>query len=446
MQTVVVVIVVVLTVCLGSAGLFLFSLYFLLAIFAYRKIRLRGYFPIAAAMLVLSVYIAALLALISTILLLPRPNNFWQTLGEILICMGVTFAVPALGCAVLVRKLPKRDPRVFGPRVSRFPFVSLGYLVIAGTIVGVVALIIINPAKALTSDNLNNLTTLLFLFVGGGAILVGTGKRIRNPVTIEGLTKSDARLPVLFLRPFAAESNAFVKGPASEYKKYLTAVKSWGTKEDEDFPVSISFEEYLGSTFQARVGPFVALGNPQDYLPPEGAVRTYADDEGWYEYFQRLAGRACMVMPVSNSDNLQRELTFIRREGLQRRLFILTDLIEVPRGFFAWLFKPFPWIFLQLLGPPRTDEKASWRRLAEKGGNLGFDFGDDPGRGGVITFDLDGKAKILVRGAKTPAEFIEPIREYLVGTLGMDLGEVSAKNEGPQVVALQRGDSALNRV
>jgi hypothetical protein len=53
-------------------------------------------------------------------------------------------------------------------------------------------------------------------------------------------------------------------------------------------------------------------------LPSWGgaAVRTYADDEGWYEYFERLAGMAgCIVMLVWQSDNLQQELTFIRREG-----------------------------------------------------------------------------------------------------------------------------------
>jgi hypothetical protein len=235
-------------------------------------------------------------------------------------------------------------------------------------------------------------------------------------------------------------SNTFVKGPVSEYSKYLTDAKRWlATTSEENIPeVSVSFEEYLGATFRERIGPFVALGNPEDYLPHEGAVVTYANNEGWYEYFERLAERAaCMVMPVSNSDNLKRELSFIRREGLQRRLFIMTNLWEVPRGivrFYAWLFKPYPWIFLQLYGPPRIDEKATWEGLAENVGKLGFDLGDDPGRGGVVTFDLDGKAMVLVRGAKTPSEFVEPVREYLVGTLGMDLGEVSVKNEA-QLVA-----------
>src|SRR5262249_49582762 len=147
--------------------------------------------------LVLGVCVATALALTDTIVLLPSPNSFWQTLGEILICLVVTFVLLAFGCAVLARKLPKRQLRVFGPRVSRFPFVSLGYLIIAGTIVGAAAPIIVSPEKVGKAGD--SLATLSSLFVVGGIILVGTGKRIRKQVTIEDLTKSDARLPVLFL-------------------------------------------------------------------------------------------------------------------------------------------------------------------------------------------------------------------------------------------------------
>jgi hypothetical protein len=33
----------------------------------------------------------------------------------------------------------------------------------------------------------------------------------------------------------------------------------------------------------------------------------------------------------------------------------------------------------------------------------------------------------LVKGTKTPSEFVEPIREYLVTTLGLDLGEAGGR-------------------
>jgi hypothetical protein len=227
-------------------------------------------------------------------------------------------------------------------------------------------------------------------------------KQLGNQKTIEDELKLDARPSVVFLRPFAAEDLTFVEP-------------------------KVTFEQYLGAAIRERIGPLVALGNPEDYLPRPGAIRTYADDEDWYEYFERLASQAaCIVMMAANSDNLQRELTFVRREGLQHRLFIFTDLYGAPHGFYYTASKPIIWLLLQLYGPPRVDEKATWEQLAQSVKTLGFDLGDDPGRGAVVTFDPEGRASVLVKGAETPSEFVEPIREYLV-----DLDEVAAKAEGP---------------
>jgi TPR repeat protein len=151
----------------------------------------------------------------------------------------------------------------------------------------------------------------------------------------------------------------------------------------------------------------VALGSPEDYLPPlDGdAVRTYADDESWYEYFERIAGRAvCIVMLVSHSDNLQQELTFIRRAGLQRRLFIFTNLLEEIKSPFAPLFRGLRLAAPIVSRPPAGigGGLATWEHFAENLGKLGFDLGDNPGRGAVVTFDSGGKAMVLVRGAETP--------------------------------------------
>ena len=78
----------------------------------------------------------------------------------------------------------------------------------------------------------------------------------------------------------------------------------------------------------------------------------------------------------------------------------------------------------------------TWAHLVENLGKLGFELGDDPGRGAVVTFDSGGKAIVLVRGADTPSRFVEPIREYLVRTLGLDLGEGAVEAESHQLAAL----------
>ena len=39
-----------------------------------------------------------------------------------------------------------------------------------------------------------------------------------------------------------------------------------------------TFERYFSQVIAGSIGPFIDLGNPKDYLPPEGAARSYADD------------------------------------------------------------------------------------------------------------------------------------------------------------------------
>jgi hypothetical protein len=231
----------------------------------------------------------------------------------------------------------------------------------------------------------------------------------------------------------------FVKGPHSKYGHYasetqqlLAAVRNTsdaeGNKREEDPTISLIFEVYLGSVFRERIGPFIALGNPEDYLPPEGAIRTYADDEGWYEYFERLAQQAiCMVMPVSNSGNLERELAFLRRHDFQQRLFVFTPLWRPQDVRLPFPARASSWIVSRLYGLTGSSAPvASWAQLAQNLAKLGFDLGEDPGRGAVVTFDLEGKAMVLVTAAETPPEFVEPVREHLIRTFGFDLGDVAA--------------------
>jgi hypothetical protein len=371
-----------------------------------------------------------------TAVVVPKPDNFWGVLGIIVLCIAMSILVSAFGCTILVRKLPKREFRVSGRRRVRFPFVYFGYLIMAGAIVGCVAVLMLAPSENRTLRNIIGLLSVVFMATLFGKALIITGKRVKKQVSIEEAVRSDPRSPVLFLRPFVAERVPFVQGFNSKYGRYAgeaqqllaTGRSMSDSAGNKDPTISIMFEVYLGSEFRERIGPFIALGNPEDYLPPEGAIRTYADDEGWYEYFERLARQAiCMVMPVSNSGNLQRELAFLRGEGLQQRLFIFTPLWR-PGDVRA----PFParasfWIVSRLYGLTGSSAPvASWSQLAENLARLGFDLGEDPGRGAVVTFNSEGKAMVLVTAAETPPDFVEPLREHLMRRFGLDLADVAA--------------------
>jgi hypothetical protein len=163
---------------------------------AYRRVRRLGYFPPTTAILVLGVDAVPLFAVIGVIvLLLPDTPDYWYVWGKILLCImfiGIAMFV-ALGCAVLVRKLPKRDPRVVGLRRARFPFVSLGYLTIAGGFAGAAALAALMIAEMIIDPHwrISEYITFsigifsYFLFICScGVGLIMTGMRVRNQVTI----------------------------------------------------------------------------------------------------------------------------------------------------------------------------------------------------------------------------------------------------------------------
>jgi hypothetical protein len=97
------------------------------------------------------------------------------------------------------------------------------------------------------------------------------------------------------------------------------------TALSSDPMVGVRFEGYFISVLHSRIGPLFALGDPEDYTLPEGAARSYATDSDWKDHLEQLARRAsCIVAEIASSDNLRWEFEYLRREGLQIKLFILT--------------------------------------------------------------------------------------------------------------------------
>ncbi|HEY2487035.1 MAG TPA: hypothetical protein VGI36_17965 [Candidatus Binataceae bacterium] len=103
--------------------------------------------------------------------------------------------------------------------------------------------------------------------------------------SLEEVAQTDPRQPVLYLRPFNQESEFFVSGPKSQYGQYARGFQLFVINmdfredaSDDDPTVGIRFEDYFTDALEARIGPFCALGNPEDDTLPEEAVRTYATD------------------------------------------------------------------------------------------------------------------------------------------------------------------------
>jgi hypothetical protein len=172
--------------------------------------------------------------------------------------------------------------------------------------------------------------------------------------------------------------------------------------------VHLTFEQYFSKTLTDVFGPFVALGGPEDYLPPEGAIRLYAKDNEWTERLDALARRAvCILVELGRSENLRWEFDYLRREGLQKKVFLVTQPSHEDSKF-AWAYRG---IFWRLKGI----RAVSWQEFSTDLGKLGYDLKfEDPGPGSAIGFDDDGRGVLLTTQAQVPPQFVEPIRAWLV--------------------------------
>jgi hypothetical protein len=390
------------TAAISSAFGFPLSMWWCLR--QYYRARSKGYYPTQAATVVCSGMAAVI---IPPLALLDSLQWFDWTWFDIVIAIVwlLIFPVSALVVTALVALLPSRSHRA-GARRSSFLFspacralevglVVTGYAVAIGFTVMAIPHIAgwspVPPPLVGTGGGI-----IVFLAFSAAAL---NFTRVRsNAPGLADSVATDARPAVLYLRAFRQESNFFANVPAEELPRY--------TRRNLGLPW-VTFEQYLGAEFSRQLGPFIALGNPLDSVPPEGAARSYPSDEDWQQHFCTLASAAAaIVIDGSHSGNLHWELTEITRNGWQRRLFFLTaPALSVRTGHL-------------LVNTMRDSAKGvsmpSWEQFATELKRTGLHVPPiEPGPGSVIAFDTAGRAEVLIRGAQKPEEFVGAVWTHL---------------------------------
>ena len=211
------------------------------------------------------------------------------------------------------------------------------------------------------------------------------------------LLATDPRPPVLYLRPFSLEEDQFVQVPFRPADLLPFHGQARGSR---------TLEQFLGDEIRSSIGPFIALGNPTDFVAPEGAARFYFSDGRWMEEFRQIACRAALIVTVVGvSDHLLWELRELRKAGLEGKLFVLTK----PRpGRRAPSRK---WPAMRRITPP---EQLSWIEFASALRMAGYQPTDeDPGPGSVIAFDREGRTIPLCSSAKSPVDTVRAIRDRM---------------------------------
>lgn len=249
--------------------------------------------------------------------------------------------------------------------------------------------------------------------IGLPALFAYYRTRAKAP-SLAAAANADARAPVLYLRAFYQESDPFTWGPKRDMARYTSAPIS-----EQAFTIPVTFEQYLGPAISRAIGPFVALGNPEDALPPEGAARAYAGDDEWQQQFSTL-GRtaAAIVMEVSRSENLRWEMTAIHSRGWSEKLFVITRPVPKSKSLFCrW--------FYAMLRAAKGVRAPRWSDFAAELAHAGFRIAiTNPGPGAIVAFDRDGTAETIARNASEPREFVSAIETRLDAIRANAGGEV----------------------
>jgi len=350
-----------------------FALYVMLAFRLFKRLRTavqqRGY---KSPVVLTGTAVAAFtLPFVCTLLLIQITRRDDDALWWILLLF---LAVPLI-LTIAVRFLPARNPRTAGRRAVRFPYRPVGYVLLGG------AAVLWTTAAVTNKPGVFQLG-VQFMLGGLGCLVIARRAAVPDASAVLAM---DSRPPVVYLRPFQQEEEAFVQLPWHWRDLWTNAVqiimrrRSWRL---------LTLEQYLGVGISARIGPFIALGNPVDFVPPEGAARTYVADDEWTKHFEQMVSRArCIILMAATSENVLWELAQIRSMGLQQRLFVLT--------------KP------QLV---RNIRAAAWPTFAAALKQSGYQSCEkDPGAGAVVGFNGGGEAIVLKRDARSAEETVSAL-------------------------------------
>ena len=135
----------------------------------------------------------------------------------------------------------------------------------------------------------------------------------RMRTSLEEIQHKDERAPVLFLRSFLND-----KVPLSRTKRSL---KQWLL----DGAGSLDTLDMMILAEGTRIGPTVALGNPDDPAPPYGVARGYFDHDNWKEAVMGLCERsAAIVLVLDKTEGVEWEIGHIAgKKYLSKTLFLL---------------------------------------------------------------------------------------------------------------------------
>lgn len=168
---------------------------------------------------------------------------------------------------------------------------GIGFFGVVVTILGAIAAVSVDrdlggSALAVAETGVS-LLLIGFFLLPLCALLIALGRRLAQPES-RRLLEADARAPVLLLRSFQDDSRA-ISG-RNAFARFLF----FGLYGRKRLETAIAPE-------LARLGPFVAIGDPGETLPDLGAARAYLDDHAWRPQVLDWIGKARLIVMVGGA-------------------------------------------------------------------------------------------------------------------------------------------------
>lgn len=128
----------------------------------------------------------------------------------------------------------------------------------------------------------------------------------------EEVLQEDQRPPVLFLRAFEDDQVSLKSAAMPAYSRVADPGIEYA-----------NLEEVLEAAL--NIGPVVAIGHPEDVVPPIGAVRRYVEGDAWQNVVVSLMDQAALiVVGVSDSEGVVWEIEQLCNRGyLGKSVFII---------------------------------------------------------------------------------------------------------------------------
>ncbi len=241
-------------------------------------------------------------------------------------------------------------------------------------------------------------------------IAYGFLRRARASRRFKDVVKEDLRAPVVYLRVFNDEKLQFDFRPQVRRKRRKFHMFSFFTDSLPFAPLDygmVSLDLYLTHAVEAAMGPFIALGNPEDQLATVGAAREYFGGDDWREEVQRMVGQCNAVIALpGNSRGLEWELTWMLKCGFATKLFLL---------FGRWVYGTPSYHVDKFLNPIYpVPEPLVWDRYRDDMKALGYTLPlDAPDVCTVVAFNAAGDGRTISRSCGSPEEYVNAIVNHL---------------------------------